>query len=234
MSTTTFAKMEAKSLPTQAVAGKVISVGPFTPSKGSGGVYITGPVEVAAFDAGKGEKIYFTFRPEWFTHEFHEAVNEVSGVEAYFQRENGEDTYQKTNGETKNAAKSFAFVYQSNIANGDNNSFLQCMFPDEELFEKFVAAAFAQEIDAAEPDLDKLNEFLREQFDGKLIGYILKQVQIKTEKVNEQGKAVYIKDNKRAISSYFPVTEAKCKQLIKSAEKSKAGFQVTFNLDSIF
>jgi len=231
---TQFAKMEAKALPTQAVVGKITSVGPFTPSKGSDGTYLTGPVSFSAYDAGQSQKIYLTFRPEWFTEAFHQEVGESGGsVEKYFEEKYGDQEYTKTDGSVKNAAKSFSFVYQSNIANGDNTSLLQSIFPEDEQFENFVQAAFKENFDPAEPDLDAVNKFFETQLVDKKMGYIMSQKKIKTQNVDANGKAIYLRDNTREVKSYFPVTKKKIESMEKSAKNSKTGFTLTFSPDSV-
>jgi hypothetical protein len=226
-----FAKMEAKGMPTQANAASVGQVGPVAPGKNEG-IYLVCPIKLDAYDSGRGETVYFCFRPEWFTEAFQKEVAEAASLEKYFEDNYGDQTYTKNN-EEKNVAKSFSFVYQSNIANGDNNSLLQCLFPEETDFDNFCAAVLELNIDAAEPDLEKLNEFLTEALGGRKIGFIQKQAQIKTDKIGENGKPVYMKDNKYKIASYFPITEAKVKQMQKSAAKSKSGFRLTFDPDTV-
>jgi hypothetical protein len=231
---TSFAKMEAKLLNTQAVAGKISKVGPFIPSKGSDGTYITGPVEFSAYGAGQSQKIYLTFRPEWLSEKFHIEVGEAGGsVEKYFQDNFGDQEYTKTDGSVKNAAKSFSFVYQSNIANGDNTSFLQSIFPDDEAFEAFVQSAFKQNFDPAEPDLDAVNAFFESQLMDKKMGYIMSQKKIRTQNTDANGKAIYLRDNTREVKSYFPITKKKIESLVKSAKTSKTGFTLTFDPDMV-
>ena len=223
--------MEAKAMPTQANAAVVSEVGPVAPSK-SGGIYLVCPIKLAAYDSGRGETIYFCFRPEWFTEAFQKEVDEAASLEQYFKDNYAEETYEK-NGEQKNVATSFSFVYMANIANGDNNSLLQCLFPDETQFDDFCAKLLAQNIDAAEPDLEALTSFLSENLVDRKIGFIQKQASIKTDKIGENGKPVYLKDNKYKIDSYFPITEGKVKQLVTSAKKSKSGFRLTFEPDTV-
>ncbi|CAB4142509.1 hypothetical protein UFOVP434_15 [uncultured Caudovirales phage] len=226
-----FAKMEAKAMPTQVNAAKISEVGPIAPSK-SGGVYLVCPIKVDAYDSGRGETFYFCFRPEWFTSQFQEEVLQAESLEKYFQETHGEDVYEK-NGVEKNVATSFSFVYTSNIANGDNNSLLQCLFPDSDEFDAFTEKLLQLNIDAAEPDLEALTKFLSEQLLDRKIGFVQKQAQIKTDRVNENGKPIYMKDNKYNVSSYFPITEAKVKSWVKSAKNSKSGLRLTFDPDTV-
>ncbi len=230
---TQFAKMEAKALPTQAIVGKITAVGPFTPSKGSEGTYLTGPISFSAYDAGQSQKIYLTFRPEWFTEKFHQEVGEIGSVETYFNETYGDQEYTKTDGSVKNAAKSFAYVYSVNIANGDNTSLLQSIFHEEADFEAFVQDSFAKQFDPADPDLEEVNKFFEENLIDKKMGYIMSQKKIKTQNLDANGKAIYIRDNSREVKSYFPVTKKKIESMQKSAKNSKTGFMLTFDPDSV-
>lgn len=229
--------MEAKPLPTQAVVGKISTAGPFEPSKGSDGTYLTGALAFDAYDAGTSQKIYFTFRPEWFTEAFHEEVYTDFGgsVADYLESTYAGQTYTKKDGSVKSAATSFSYVYEMNIACGDAKkpSLLQCLFPTDELFNGFVERSFKAQIDPAEPDLAAINAFLSEEFVGKKMGYMMSQKRIKTDRLDDNNKSVYMLDSTREAKSYFPVTAEKISALEKAAKSSKRGFALTFNADSV-
>jgi hypothetical protein len=220
--------MQAKPMPSLACVGKVTEVGPVTVS--NSGIYLTCPVKISAYGAGRGQTTYFTFNPSWLTQKFHEAVNEAGSVENYFEENFSGQTYEK-DGVEKDVVRSFSFVYSANIGNADGDSFLECLLVDD--FDNFVEAAFAANFDDENPDLEYLTNFLSSQFMDRKIGYVLTQARIDTGKVDEDGKKIYIKDNNYVIKNFFPVTEKRIKSLQKSAEKSKTGFKLTFDPDDV-
>jgi hypothetical protein len=225
---TQFAKMQAKPMPSLACVGKVTEVGPVAVSKS--GVYLTCPVKIAAYGAGRAQTTYFTFNPSWLTQKFHEAVNEVGSVENYFSENFGGQTYEK-DGVEKDVARSFGFVYSSNIGNADGDSFLECLLGED--FDSFVSEAFSADFDEENPDLEAMTNLLDSQFRNRKIGYVLVQGRIDTGKTDENGKRIYVKDNNYVIKNFFPVNEKKIKSLEKSAAKSKTGFKLTFDPDEV-
>lgn len=232
MSTSTgFAKMEASAMPALACAGKISEVGAVAPSKG--GVYLTVPIKIDAYDAGRAQTMYFTFRAEWFTEKFHKDVATAGSINKYFNANYSDQNYEK-DGKEKNVATSFTFVYASNFRNEDGTAFLQNIFHDEEEFAKFAAAAFAADIDPIEPDCAVITKLLQEHLTDRKVGYFLRQKQIKTDAIDENGKAVYLKDKNYEIKNYFPITSEKLAGLAKSAAKAKTGgFKMTFDPDTV-
>lgn len=222
--------MEASALPTLSCIGVITEVGKVAPAKSE--VYLTTPIKIAAKGTGRGKDIYFTFDAAWFTPEFHAAVREAGSIKEYFDETYGDQTYKNSKGETKNAATAFAFVYGNNFSSDDGNALLQSIFGTKEAFEEFAQAAIALNVDAENPDLNALTKFLNEQLVGKLVGYTLRQRSIKTDRVKEDGKAVFIRDNNYDVKETWAATDKNVKSKIKSAEKSKNGrFKVTFTAD---
>jgi hypothetical protein len=229
MSNTAFAKMQAKSMPSLACVGQITELGPVAVAKS--GVYLTCPIKLSAYGAGRGQTTYFTFNPGWLTEKFHLAVADAGSVEAYFDENFAGQTYEK-DGVEKDVPRSFKFVYASNISNADGTSFLDCLFPGDK-FDEFAAKAFSLDLDDENPDLEAMTEFFTEQMVGRKIGYVLQQARIDTGKTDDDGKKIYIKDNNYNLKNFFAVDKKRIASLEKSAAKSKTGFKLTFTPDEV-
>lgn len=228
-----FAQTEAQAMPTLINAGVITSVEPVVLSKS--GIFYTTPISIAGIDSSRAQKTYFTFRGDWFTTKTQQEMVEAGNVTEFFKKNYEGQTYTKGDVE-KDVVKSFTLVYQSNIANAEDNSFLQCLFPNSEDFEEFANALLAENFelaeDASEEELSRLTAFLQEHLQGRKIGYVLAQKSVPGAVDPETGKRTYTKLNEYEIKSMFPITEKAIKSRVNSAKKSR-NTRILFNPDTV-
>ena len=221
-----FREASAARKPTLVCTGYVAGV-PESKESASGKYNVT-TVEINGLGASPNARVYLLTRPEWFE------TNE-DGFPAFRP-----DSLEKVEG-----GRSMLFVYQKNIAQVGNTSVIQGLAGNEERFDTLAEALLSDpktsdESDSAEA-IQNIIEKLLVAKEGQTpfeIGYILKQQRNKTDDVDEDGKPIYVLENRYEVSEWFEATEANKKKYRKSAEKSRAKsdeageavrFKVTFD-----
>lgn len=190
-----FKKPQAGIMPTLFCVGTLGKVENAKVSKSEN--YITVPMEFMGKGAGRNQKFWFTFRPEWFNFDFDPSV--LDGKEGYP-----------------------LLVYSSNIANDKGLSVLQGLAGSEDNYMNLCESLAAIEFnpDDEEGYLKAVTlVFKNFQADvNPLIGYVLVQ-QTEKDGVDENGKAKYVRKNGYDVSFFYP-TDEKIEQLEKKAEQS--------------
>lgn len=190
-----FKKPQAGIMPTLFCVGRIGKVENAKVSKSEN--YITVPMELMGQGAGRNQKFWFTFRPEWFSFDFDPST--LDGKAGYP-----------------------LLVYSSNIANEKGLSVLEGLAGSNENFcdlcESLAALPFDENDEAGylKAVTNVFKDFQNNV--NPLIGYVLVQ-QTEKDGVDENGKTKYVRKNGYDVSFFYP-TEEKIDQLTKKAEKS--------------
>ncbi len=198
-----FRKAPAPKLPTLVCTGYVSVVGEGKESEK--GVYNVNPVEINGYGGSRNTKVQILTRPEWFSLD-------ASGNPDF-----------RPDQITDNG---MAFVYRKNIAAVDGISNLRGLAGNEERYAALSNLLFAAEGIAGDTSFNAIQNVLEsflipaEGEDSVEIGYVLKQKRTKTEDLDENGKNIYLLENKYEVSDFFEATDENKKKYRKSAEKS--------------
>lgn len=212
----TFAEASAREMPTLSCIGKVVSVSePKETQKNDKGInYIQYDIALEGYGASRNMVVRMRVRPEWFTPGFKPgSFKEIDG------------------------GTGLEFFYGKNIAQKGSISTLQGLVgarnAQEEGFALFAAALFATEGDPVKLG-EALSNYLIEEGNGSLVGYVLKQQQEKAGVDEETGKNVYTKTQFYEVGNWFVPDEKGRKSQYTRAEKSEDGsFRVSFTEDDV-
>jgi hypothetical protein len=220
----TFAEPQAAEKPTLICAGHVTKVGE---AKISGsGKNITIPIDLEPVDAGRKQRVYFNFRPEWLTVGFKPYELEKQDSKAHF-------------------------TYKKNIADQDNYSVLRGLSGSKLAFARLANTLLhlpttEQEFNDEQligPVMEDVADALREFFEGNvddagqpvIVGYVLAQETTKTDEttVDEHGKIrnVYVRENRYGLdrnNPFWDVTSGGIKKMIAKAEASNGKIRMTY------
>lgn len=181
----TFAKTQAREIPTQACAGRVASLDAPRLSKQKFDAegnpkpqYYNQPINIEGFGVANPQKAYFLYRPEWFTPGF-----------------NPETFYAEYEG-----GSALTRVYGNMIANSDQLSMLQGLCGGNDANFNTLADAILSLAEATNPVEEEeefvealaalLTQYLVEEGFGRLVVYTLKQQQ-EASGVDAEGKTIY-------------------------------------------
>ncbi len=224
-----FQDVSAQRLPTLVCTGYVSKIGEGKES--STGKYNVNPIEISGYGGSRNTRVNFLSRPDWFASE------------------DGYALFRPATLEKMEGGNSILFVYRKNVkaGEGDSPSVLQGLAVTEENFEELsVAMLSAPGIDgdeSAQVIEQVLKDFLiaKDGQEPTEIGYILKQKSVKSDEVDEEGKPVYILENKYEVDSWWAPTAKNKKRYLAIAEKSAAkaqeegrpvSFKTTFEVGS--
>lgn len=209
-----FGAAAARVLPTLACIGKVVSVGPPTltkPNAETGIQYVMYNIGIQGYGASRNSKINFMIRPEWLVPGFDpSSFDSIEG------------------------GKGLEFMYGRHIARRGDTSTLQGLVGgDNDTF-----AAFCEKLAAANGDPagigTALSEFLIEEGNGSLFGYVLRQQQEKAGVDEETGKNTYVGTQYYEVSSFFtPNEKGRKRQYDKASATSNGSFKVQFTEDDV-
>ncbi len=203
-----FNEASAAKLPKLICTGYVAKIGEGKPSKS--GNYNVNPIEINGFGAARNATVYVLTRPEWF--ETDEAGNPTFRPDALSQVEGG---------------SAMQFVYRRNIRGRGSVSILEGVCGSEERFEKLQEEFLTTDgIDDENDSAEVIERILQNNLlpkDGEQgfeIGYTLSQQRTKTDEKDENGKFIYLLDNRYEVSNFWEATEKAKESHRKSAEKS--------------
>ncbi len=215
----TFAVPEIALQPSLICAGRVASVSDARLGKSEN--YYVSDIELEAVDAGKNQRIYFCFRPEW--------MREMSSTELRRFKEEQKGPF---------------FVYEKNIAaNPDDEKFepstLQGLTgflnksSDATAFNELAGRLIALGTDAIEANpalvTDVLRQFLVEERGDFLVGYIRGQQMNKTGEKDENGRNVYTPGKYTEIKGFWNASDPKAiERQTKKSEKNPERYRMTF------
>lgn len=204
-----FAAADADKMPTLVCVGYVFHIGEGHPSKS--GVYNVNPVEIQPYGGGRETKFQFLSRPEWFA---------LDGE--------GRPAFRPKDLKNAEGGKSMTFVYKKMINGRNEMSALEGLAGNAErlgLLEETLVDTPGLDGDESATVLEGIfNDVLiaKDGEDAVEIGYILKQQRVKTDEVDENGKAVYILDKGYELANFWEVTSKNKKKYRDIAEKSAA------------
>ncbi len=223
-----FNEASAARLPKLVCTGYVNKIGEGKASKS--GVYNVNPIDIQGIGASRNQTVYLLTRPEWF---------EVD--------DNGYPTFKPDSLSQVEGGSSMQFVYRRNIKGRGTISVLEGVCGSAERFENLQEAFLAAEGISDDTDSAEIIEGLLQTYlvakDGESpyeIGYTLKQQQTKTGEKDEDGKNIYLLDNRYELESFWEATPEAKKKFRISAEKSAkraaengkpVSFKVCFNED---
>lgn len=209
-----FGAAAARVLPTLACIGKVVSVGAPTltkPNPETGIQYVMYNIGIQGFGASRNSKVNFMIRPEWL----------VPGFDP--------GSFESIDG-----GKGLEFMYGRHIARRGDVSTLQGLVGcDDTTF-----AAFCEKLATANGDPAAigvaLSDFLIEEGNGALVGYILRQQQEKAGVDEETGKNLYVGTQYYEVNSYFtPNEKGRKRQYDKAKTGTGSAFKVQFTEDDV-
>lgn len=207
-----FTPTEAAEKPTLLCVGTVGEIEEAHLSKSEN--YVVQPINLNALDAGRNIKLYFLYRPEWFTRGFNPATLKADQPGAHF-------------------------VYGKNIANKDNLSNLRGLAGSNEAFVKLATILTSITSDPTGPSMEDVTEALVEFFEGnvdsegqpKKIGFELRQQMTKTDEINEEtGKNVYVRENRYEVKAFFDVTKKSLDGAVRRASNSDGKVKMTYSV----
>ena len=224
-----FKSAQAAEKPKLACVGRLSGLGDtgFTES----GDYIKLQILIDGYGASQNARLTFLYRPEWFVPGFDPSSYEGAGE----------------------AEKKFLGVYRRNIAEQDATSVLLGLCGgDEEAYNTLASTLFSLDlqslIDQGTEGVKQIPEVVKaaiaEFFDnqetaGKRIGYILQQQSRKTDEVDENGKAIYVRGQYYEIgdgfgnSGFYVPDEKGRKRMASRAAKAQGKFRVCFTDEDI-
>ena len=207
-----FTRAEASPMPTLICVGVVGAVGEGKIS--STEKYIVQPIDVEGLDAGRNQRVYWLYRPEWL----------VKGFKPSKLKEVDEGAY---------------FVYSKNIDSEDAFSVLRGLAGSQQAFERISNALLRLPVAPGTngPSIQDVEETLREFFNDNLvngeparIGYILQQDAVKTDEVDETtGKNIYMRTKRYKVLDWFDVTMKNLKFQANRANKSEGRLRYTYS-----
>lgn len=207
----------AQRLPTLICLGYVGEVGEAKISKSE--YYVTVPVSITALEAGRSTKTYFSVIPEWLTRGFNPAT-----LDDRKKAEGGNGT---------------AFVYSKNIAGKNGLSLLQGVAGSKEKFGQLVGQLVKLPIIEGTdgPALEDIGETLREFLlnnvgaDGEpqKFLYELKQQATDSGEVDEDGKRIWVLENRYNVQAYYEFNEANVKKQTARCAKNPETTKLTFS-----
>lgn len=207
----------AQRLPTLLCLGFVSEVGEAAISKSE--YYVTVPVSISGLEAGRSTKTYFSTIPEWLTKGFNPATL---------------DTRKKADG-----GNGTAFVYSKNIAGKNGLSLLQGVSGSKEkfgqLFGQLVRLPIPEGTDG--PALEDIGETLKNFLLGNVgtdgepqkFIYELKQQATDSGEVGEDGKKIWVLENRYNVQAYYEFNEANVKKQYARCAKDPERFKFTFS-----
>lgn len=204
-----FREAEASEKPTLLCVGTVGEVEDAHISKSED--YVVQPIKIEALDAGRNQTLYLLYRPEWLTRSFNPAS-------------------------MKDEHPGPFFVYGKNIATKDGYSNLRGLAGSQEAFVSLAKQLIGITANDEGPNMEAVTKVLRDFFaanvdaegNSRKIGYELRQQQTKTDEVDEDGKAIYLRENRYEVKSYFDVTEKGLATAKRRAERSNGKVKFTF------
>lgn len=173
--------------------------------------YINQPIMIAGLGSSPNTKLNWLYRPEWLSVDFDpEKLGDMIDDEK--------------------EAKAVHFVYSRNIRGRQSTSVLQGLCGNKENFQtlsgRLLSLKEPENMDAVR---DVLSTFFLEDVSGNPIGYKLRQKFSKTGEVDDNGKAVYIADNRYEISEFFEYSEELMEKFRAGAEKSQGRVRVCWD-----
>lgn len=208
-----FPKAEARPKPTLICVGNVGEISDGYISGKSGIDYVVIPIAIDPLDGGKRTKVYFTHRPEWLTNSFKPYLLKKDSPSAYF-------------------------VYSKNIAAEEEFSLLRGLAGNEDAFKKLADTLLRLPVDpeVGGPNPGVTTEALREFFannvdatgQSRKVGYELKQQRTFTGDTDEDGKKIYVLENRYNVNSFWDVTEKGIKKATNRANTSNGDVVMTF------
>lgn len=198
--------------PNQVCIGRVTSVGDARPSKNNPDTYYVIDIQIEALDAGKNQKVYFTWRPEW--------LQQYSSAD--FRRM--QEDFPK-----------LLFVYQMNVMTKEEGkqSLLQGLCMTTERFNELASRLTDLGVSniEANPTIvsDVLRQFFVEENGDTDIGYVLKQQTSWNGEVDENGRKVYEPTKFIEVDKYFEPTDKNIASWVKAAERKPEKYKVTFS-----
>lgn len=210
-----FSSTEAKKLAKLTCIGRVQSVGECKVS--NSGKYLTIPIEIEGYGASRSIRVWFTFQPEWLTNGFK--------TESF--REYGDE------------GKKMEKVFASNIQQDGAISLLQGLTGGtKEGLEKLAAVIQALPINeevggpTGSDVADALREYLVDEENGALVGYVLSQQRNFVGVDPDTNKGIYKNTPYYEVNTYFvPDEKGRKRQVAAAARAAKGTHYVQFSED---
>ena len=215
----TVAQAEAK--PGLACIGRVANVGKAHLTRS--GDYIYQPLEIQGYGASQNIKMGICYKPEWFVSGFNPGEIDNKGVLRMYAR---------------------AISQQDEIS-----QLLGLCGCNEELLDKLATALQGLELEKmadaggnvnVDQVCDAVTSILAKILPAvERVGYVLGQQSQKTDEVDENGKAIYVRSKFYEVKSFFnPGDEKAVKRQLKRAERSvdekgNSTFRVLFDGDDV-
>jgi hypothetical protein len=228
-----FNKPQAEEKPARANIGYVKEIGEGRVT--NSGDYMFVKYDIGGYGASENIKGIFMFRPEWLVEGFNPG------------------SLEKLDG-----GKAFERQYRNHVSSDESLSTLQGLCGGkEELHDELADRIFSLGIDPNIPEvvndteeelqarqeacnviLDAvrtcLQQFLVDEKNGERVGYTTGHQYKKTDEVDEEGKAIYVRQRWREVKSWFdPDDERAVKSLLKRASKSEGKFVISFTEDEV-
>jgi len=206
-----FREAAAADMPKLVCVGYVDAVGDGKVSES--GKYIVQPISLAAYGAGRRARVNFLYRPEWIVPAFD--PNTIAEMV-----------------DDDEEAKKILSVYRRNINGRGSISTLRGLAGSDVGFERLSHRILSLPDASIEGVQMVLTEFFeeRQQSGSPEIGYVLKQQATRTDQIDEEsGKAIWIKENRYEVDSFFDVNDKALAKWTKAAAKSQGKIRVTYN-----
>lgn len=213
--TRSFGEASANELPQLVCVGQVDEV--LEAKVSDSGNYCVQPIRLSALGAGRGQTIYFLYRPEWF--------QEGYKPDSMKEMEDGKGPY---------------FVYGKMINKRGDTSYLRGLAGSQEAFDRLAGILFDLphvEDNKTEDYLALVTQTLKEFFESNVdevgdkvkIGYVLRQERTDTGEKGEDGKKIYILENRYVVNKFFDPTPEALARWEKTAKGSNGRTKVTYH-----